>query len=223
MFLVWTGYEMGSSPPGAYTTSKTSLVENIKHGWKINTVANTTTLFAREILQRSSFPGNPNPQTRNPPSENSNSMLRFPCLLLLTPPRPPHQPSPQTTLSWAETLDWPVHFFAVVETWRSTHVSLLHSDLNQVARERFHTGKHGKRMQNSLIRFWGLGRLQLARQSIYVYIPPQETGKETGGESKLRVQHVLGAWLEMKRSVSWALASFSDSLAGRRWLLLYEY
>ena len=127
MFLVWTGYEMGSSPPGAYTTSKTSLVENIKHGWKINTVANTTTLFAREILQRSSFPGNPNPQTRKPPSENSSSRLRFPCLLLLTPPRPPHQPSPQTTLSWAETLDWPVHFFAVVETWRSTHVSLLHS------------------------------------------------------------------------------------------------
>ena len=41
-------YKMVTSLAGVYTTTKTSLVENSKHGWKSDMVANMATLFARE-------------------------------------------------------------------------------------------------------------------------------------------------------------------------------
>ena len=52
------GYKIGSSPAMVYTTAKVSLVENFKHECKNGIVANMATLFAREVLRRSSSFGN---------------------------------------------------------------------------------------------------------------------------------------------------------------------
>ena len=41
------GYKMVTSLAGVYTTTKTSLVENSKHGWKSEMVANMATRFSR--------------------------------------------------------------------------------------------------------------------------------------------------------------------------------
>ena len=51
------GYEMSSSLSRVYVIAKTSLVENSKHGWKNDMVANMATLFVRGVLWRSCFLG----------------------------------------------------------------------------------------------------------------------------------------------------------------------
>ena len=55
------GYKIGSSPAGVYTMAKTSSMENFKNRWKIDVAINMATLFARGVLQRSSFSYNLKP------------------------------------------------------------------------------------------------------------------------------------------------------------------
>ena len=85
-------YEMGSPSVGVYTMAKDFSV------WmEINMVANMVTrFFARGVLWRSSFLGNLKPSNKK--------------LGLQRTPFHPYQPLSQMTLSWAEILDWPVHF-----------------------------------------------------------------------------------------------------------------
>lgn len=50
-------YEIGFTVIGIYNIAKTFLVENFKHRWETNMVANMATNFVRGIFWRFSFLG----------------------------------------------------------------------------------------------------------------------------------------------------------------------
>ena len=54
----YVGYKMESSSASAHTTTKTYRVENFKHGYKNDMVANMATLLLAGFLHRSRFSGN---------------------------------------------------------------------------------------------------------------------------------------------------------------------
>ena len=94
------GYKMGSSLAKVYTLTKISMVENFKHGWKIDMVVNMPTLFAKEVLWKSSFLGNLKPSNKNlglRRTLNWGILLMFFQLVCHTK---------LLTLSWATSLDW---------------------------------------------------------------------------------------------------------------------
>ena len=67
------GYTTGPSPTGAYTTAKTPPMENVKHGWKNDVVANTTTFIAREFSGGQVRWATSNPWTKNLTSKESST------------------------------------------------------------------------------------------------------------------------------------------------------
>ena len=184
-------------------------MKNFNHKWKNDTIANTTTLSAREVLLRSSFLDILNPLDKKLDLGELQLEATIVSLFFsLSPSRPQYQPSPQITLSWAETLDWPVS-------------SLLHSSLNAAFDPHFlvvwfdgiWNQPSGRERFFSIRRSMGGGVGGFEIKSIkfsyifevwegcnyYVHnyiIPPQETEKEVENEE---CKHVLGNWLQQQR------------------------
>ena len=91
---------MGSSPTGASTMAKIPPWRTSSMDKKNDTVANTTTLFAREVPQRLSFLGNLNPSYKKVGlGELQFEAPFFPFSSLHTPSCLSHQPLPRLTLS----------------------------------------------------------------------------------------------------------------------------
>ena len=107
-------YEMGPSLIGVHITTKTFLVEDFKHGRKMTWIPTWQQFWLGE------FPGSQvswatsNPWTRNLASRELQLEAFLICFFSSCSS---YQLLPQIALSRAKILDWPMHFFTVVQTY----------------------------------------------------------------------------------------------------------